>query len=103
MTIHQKKPVWICAKHGESDKDDDASASEENEENSFIDDGSISNMSGEEDYVRNAMDEITKDLSKATPQDMMNTDKYIVELSRYQLQKHTHTCHLSICTCRERL
>ena len=89
----KKKPKWICAKHDFENSKVDREENEklDEEEQTQSDEGFItsSNESEEEDNIQSAMDKITKDLRKETPEDEKNKNNYIEELSLHQLEIHS--------------
>ena len=100
------KPFWICAKHSSFTKpkeiehhliDQDEEEEEPNsEDEDFIDDeeadedqseGSSSTAEAENDEYK----EIIQSLKRRTPNDKINTSKYLEEQSKPQLEIHTET------------
>ena len=101
---YKDKPHWICAKHSRfhSVPDEVEEVVEEEEEvdedydKDFIDDES-QEESDNEDHEEE-MAEITRRLSRSRPQDKENTERYLTERGKYQLEIHSVTnpgLHLS--------
>eukprot|EP00092_Neocalanus_flemingeri_P003146 GFUD01003364.1.p1 GENE.GFUD01003364.1~~GFUD01003364.1.p1 ORF type:complete len:451 (+),score=133.30 GFUD01003364.1:67-1419(+) len=91
---------WICAKHSkfwqdfsdlEEKNEEERSSEEDDFSDTFIDDTNHYESPDSELNESNDYQAILKELSRSTPKDKENKERYIGEHSKYQLEIHTDT------------